>query len=103
MAVGSASQAASTSAPAGVTAYTFLSGRPLWATSVRGDPAVCLHPREHAVDLLVGGVPEEADRPLEAPGQVEPGRGLLVEGDEKGVLEGHGDEGFMLCNELQAW
>ena len=34
--------------------------------------------RQHPVDLLVGGVPEEADRAAEPLGQVEPRRGLLA-------------------------
>ena len=66
-----------------------------------GDPAVVLHAREHAVDLLVGGVPEEADRLLEAPRELEAGRGPLAEGDEERVFEGHGSSAADLCNELQ--
>ena len=55
-----------------------------------GEPAVVLHPAEHLVDLLVRGSPEEADRAVEAPGQLDAGAGSLAERDEEGVLEGHG-------------
>ncbi len=55
-------------------------------------PAVGVHPGEHPVDLLVRGVPEVADRLLEPPREVEPGRGLFAQGDEEGVFEGHGRE-----------
>ncbi len=55
-----------------------------------GDPAVGLHPRQDAVDLLVGRVPEEAEGLLEAMGELEAGRRSLTECDEESVLEGHG-------------
>ena len=51
--------------------------------------------------LLVGRVPEEAERLLEAPGELEPARGSLAERDEEGVLEGHAGSVPHLCNELQ--
>ena len=66
------------------------------------DPAVALHPREHAVDLLVGRGPEEPDRLVEAAGELEPGGGALAERDEEGVFEGHGVILPGLCNKLQA-
>ena len=52
-------------------------------------PAVALHPPQHLVDLLVGGPPEEPDRPVEAPGQLDAGRGSLAQRDEERVFEGH--------------
>ena len=55
----------------------------------RAHPAVGLHAGQHAVDLLVRGAPEEPDGPVEAPGEVEPGRGSLGERDQDRVLEGH--------------
>ena len=66
------------------------------------DPAVGLHAGEDAVDLLVGGVPEEADRLLEAPRELEPGARALAQGDEERVFEGHAEMVADLCNELQA-
>ncbi|CUR54933.1 hypothetical protein NOCA2220124 [metagenome] len=53
------------------------------------DPAVGLHPRQRAVDLLVRRGPEEPDRPLEAPCELEPRCRPLAERDEESVLEGH--------------
>ena len=70
-----------------------LVGPALLLDDLDAHPAVGLHPRQHAVDLLVGGVPEEAERLLEPPGQLEPARRALAERDEEGVLEGHAGHG----------
>ncbi|GEP36243.1 hypothetical protein NSZ01_40110 [Nocardioides szechwanensis] len=48
------------------------------------------------------GAPEEADRPAETPGQVQPRGGLLAQGDQQRVFEGHAPIVACLCNELQS-
>ena len=52
-------------------------------------PAVVLHRPQRAVDLLVGGCPEVADGPVEPPGQLVSGTGLLAQRDENRVGKGH--------------
>ena len=62
-------------------------------------PTIQIGPATRAV--LVGGVPEEADRPAEPLGEVEARRGSLAQCDEERVLEGHAASMADLCNELQ--
>jgi hypothetical protein len=54
------------------------------------------HACQHLVDLLVGGVPEIADRAVEAARQFVTGTGLFEQGYQQGMIERHG--ATILCN-----
>ena len=62
---------------------------PAGPTTSTCDPAVVLHGPQRAVDLLMGGGPEVADRPVESAGQLVAGAGLLAQRHQDRVGEGH--------------
>lgn len=62
------------------------------------DPSRRIHPRQHSIDLLVRGAPEEADGFVESVREFVPRAGQFGEGDEYRVFECHANQ--YVCNEV---
>src|ERR1700730_1807820 len=66
-----------------------LVGAPVLAHRRGSDPAVVLHRAQRAIDLLVGGTPEEADRSVEPACQLVAGAGLFGQRHQDRVCQAH--------------